>query len=345
MADGDEWAGPAGREAAARQLRRGVDVVQDVSRRGAELPWRTLVTALVILAVVCGAGIALYFDERNTRQQTVVVGPRQAADRIDVHADVQRTDPVLRQITVRVTLTPFGRYQSPDGYPTQDLTLYANTTGQQELRFPAGSGLWVRDIQVPLSDGASSDYPFDKYTADFAFAATAGSLDTRVPVLLRLHDQDPNFAYKNGDGSYEGQAAYLTSEVKRSRSTFILAWFMIAAMWAVALSIVTACWLVVGQRRGLLWPALGWMAASLFALVGLRNAAPGSPPNGCLLDYLAFYWAEALIVLSLTVLVFHGIRIEHGLGGPVTDPRQDAMTRRRRPPRRRTVPAGHRRRS
>ncbi|MFD9380498.1 DUF4436 family protein [Streptomyces sp. NPDC059999] len=344
MAESGKWAGPAGREAAARHLRRGVDVVQDVSRRGAELPWRTLVASLVVLAVVCGAGISLYFDERDTRQQTVVIGPEQAPDRFDVDADIQLTDPTLHQITLRLTVTPVGRYEGPDGYPTQPLTLHTNTTGQQALTFAPGSGLWMRDIDLPLAGGTSSDYPFDRYAAEFAFAATIGDSPERVPLVLWFHDSDPYFTYKPGAGSYRSQSVHLLSEVKRSRSTFILAWFMIAAMWAVALAIVTACWLVVGQRRGLLWPALGWMAASLFALVGLRNAAPGSPPNGCLLDYLAFYWAEALIVLSLTVLVFQGIRIEHHHGGPVTEGRRNGSTRRTRSPRTRTVPAGLRRR-
>ncbi|MFJ9078321.1 DUF4436 family protein [Streptomyces sp. NPDC102278] len=344
MADSGGWAGPAGREVAARHLRRGVDAVQDVSRRGAELPWRTLVAALAVLALVCGVGIGLYLDERNTRQQTFVIGPEQAPDRIDVDADIQLTDPTLHQITLRLTVTPVGRYEGPDGYPTQPLTLHTNTTGQQALTFAGGSGLWMRDIDLPLEGGTSSDYPFDRYSAEFAFAATMGDSTERVPIVLWFHDSDPYFTYKPGAGAYQGRSVHLVSEVKRSRSTFILAWFMIAAMWAVALAIVTACWLVVGQGRGLVWPALGWMAASLFALVGLRNAAPGSPPNGCLLDYLAFYWAEALIVLSLTVLVFHGIRIEHHHGGPLTEGLPSGSTGRARSPRRRAVPAGHRRR-
>jgi len=49
---------------------------------------------------------------------------------------------------------------------------------------------------------------------------------------------------------------------------------------------------IVSKGMGLVWPAMGWMAATLFALVGFRNAAPGSPPIGALIDYGAFFWAE-----------------------------------------------------
>ncbi|WP_223244548.1 DUF4436 family protein [Streptomyces sp. CBMA156] len=54
------------------------------------------------------------------------------------------------------------------------------------------------------------------------------------------------------------------------------------------------------------------MAATLFALVGLRNAAPGSPPIGSLLDYAAFFWAELLVAVGLTMVVVRGARIEGG---------------------------------
>ncbi|MFI6764769.1 DUF4436 family protein [Streptomyces sp. NPDC050355] len=35
-----------------------------------------------------------------------------------------------------------------------------------------------------------------------------------------------------------------------------------------------------GRRRGLVWAAMGWMAATLFALVGFRDAAPSAQPIG-----------------------------------------------------------------
>jgi hypothetical protein len=33
--------------------------------------------------------------------------------------------------------------------------------------------------------------------------------------------------------------------------------------------------------------------------VSVRNAAPGSPPIGPLIDYAAFFWAEGIIAASL----------------------------------------------
>jgi hypothetical protein len=53
------------------------------------------------------------------------------------------------------------------------------------------------------------------------------------------------------------------------------------------------------------------MAATLFALIGMRNAAPGAPPIGSLIDYASFFWAEAIVAASLAVTAWSGIRSEH----------------------------------
>ncbi|MGW3230805.1 DUF4436 family protein [Kitasatospora sp. NPDC001095] len=88
---------------------------------------------------------------------------------------------------------------------------------------------------------------------------------------------------------------------------------MIAAMWAIALAVLGAAEVLHRKREGLVWPSLGWMAASLFALIGMRNAAPGSPPIGSLMDYVAFFWAEGIIAASLACTAWCGIRTEHRL--------------------------------
>lgn len=288
-------------------------------------PWRHGLLALVLLLAVCGAGIGLYLNERAARQKTVTVGAKSVPrDRLDVEADVRQTDAEQRTAKVQLTATPRGKYGDGNGSPVQDITLITNAPDGNSLPFNAYSTAWLKEISVPLADGTASDYPFDRYDATFVVGAIAGH--RQVPVTLHFRDEDPYFAITAQTTDYEGGVAAVTADVKRSRSTFILAWFMIVAMWTVALAVVVACWLVVRQGRGLVWGALGWMAGSLFALVGLRNAASGNPPNGSLLDYGAFYWAEALIALSLTWLVVHGVLVEHRTGGPVPDsPRSTAL--------------------
>ncbi|MDI3417712.1 DUF4436 family protein [Streptomyces luteolus] len=276
---------------------------------------RRLLIGVVALTGLFGLGIGLYVDERQTRQRVVTAGAPDARDRIDVNAAVQAVDPEMRRATVQLKVFPKGRYADAFGNAAEDITLHTNAPGQERLTFRQQNVNWVKVVDVALLEGTPSDYPFDRYATRIALSAESGG--ERVPVALRFRDQNAHFSFDPRATGGDGAWAAFDGTAGRSRSTFILAWFMIGSMWAVGLSVAVACWLVVGQRRGLQWGALGWAAASLFALVGLRGAAPGSPPNGCLLDYAAFYWAEALIALSLVRLVAHGIRLEHHAGGPV----------------------------
>jgi hypothetical protein len=50
------------------------------------------------------------------------------------------------------------------------------------------------------------------------------------------------------------------------------------------------------------------MAALLFAMVPLRNAIPGDPPIGSVIDFMAFFIAEAIISISLITSVVVGYR-------------------------------------
>ena len=90
----------------------------------------------------------------------------------------------------------------------------------------------------------------------------------------------------------------------------VFAVFMMIAMWALAVSVLIGGWYLVTRRKGLTWPALGWMAATLFALAAFRYTAPGTPPIGCLLDYIAFLWAETVIAFCLITVAISGIRAE-----------------------------------
>ncbi|MER7374336.1 DUF4436 family protein [Streptomyces lanatus] len=278
--------------------------------------WLWGAAGFLALAALVGAGTGLYFSERDARQRPLTAGAT-GHGRIEVLADVEKTDPDERTATVQLSVAATGEYADPDGThaPAKDVTVHTNSALQPEVTFAAEGVGGVKSVVVPLESGTSSDYPFDRYDVSLVVATTIGGVLT--PTRLVLRDEDPRFTLRRAAVVADEQFAAVRVRAMRSRSTFIMAWFMIGAMWAIALAVLLACHLVVRQRRGMVWGALGWMAGTLFALVGLRNAAPGSPPNGCVLDYAAFYWAEALIALSLTLLVFYGIVTEHDHGGPL----------------------------
>ncbi|MFD7902023.1 DUF4436 family protein [Kitasatospora sp. NPDC059722] len=272
-------------------------------------PWRPVVVVALIAALVA-AGIGLYFDERSSREQPQAVGSATTQDFLELDVVLQRVDATALTLAAKVLVQPHGGLAAPNGplVPAQDVVVETTSLEQAALKYPANQQISFSTVAFNLTDGRLSDYPFDSYRAPIGFRATVGGRP--VPVVLNVQEADPFFALRRSGQESEDGAVEVTERISRSRSTFILAWFMIIAMWALGLSALVAAFLIVRQRRGLVWPALGWMAATLFALVGMRNAAPGGPPIGSLLDYSAFFWAEALVTASLTMVVVRGVRVE-----------------------------------
>ncbi|WP_035804973.1 DUF4436 family protein [Kitasatospora mediocidica] len=268
--------------------------------------------ALLLIAAFCATGIVLYLNERSSRAQEQVAGAETGRDYLQIDVTVQKVDATGLVLTAGVLVEAQGALAA-DGNPlVPAAALKVETTSLQraaDLNYPAGQRIGLDSVPFSLTGGPVSDYPFDGYESLIGFQATAAGKP--VPVVVFVQDADPFFVTRVKSEQVVDEGAVLVNErVTRSRSTFILAWFMMAAMWALALSVFLAGWLIVSQRRGLLWPSLGWMAATLFALVGMRNAAPGSPPIGSLLDYAAFFWAEAIIAVTLTTVVVRGAQVE-----------------------------------
>ncbi|MFJ9697861.1 DUF4436 family protein [Kitasatospora sp. NPDC101183] len=267
--------------------------------------------ALLILAVLCSAGIALYLNERDTRQQTRELALPTAGDWIELDLTAQEIDSGAGELGLYVMAVPHGTLASAadPAVFTRQVDVAVRSEARTDVRAAAGESATPQSVKANLYDGTASDYPFDRYHFELAFSATdaAGA----VPVGLVFADADPFFVVRPVSTPTANGAVLLDGRVSRARSTFILAWFMIAAMWALALAVLAGAEVLYRGGQGLVWPSLGWMAATLFALVGMRNAAPGSPPVGSLMDYVAFFWAEGIIAASLAFTVVAGTRVEH----------------------------------
>ncbi|MGL3804896.1 DUF4436 family protein [Paeniglutamicibacter sp. R2-26] len=265
-----------------------------------------LAALAVLLAIAAGSW--LQYGERTALEAVHQAGDPEAADRIDVTATIQRVDAAARELTLRVLVVPRGALSDDGGIsPNADLSLLTSPDVRQDLSFPAHTRIASVDVPVALSGGSISDYPLDEYLADIDFEARQGG--ERVPVSVELSNKDTLFQ-PEVEVVDSGSAAVFEVGMARSSGVLIYSFFMMAAMWALALSVAAATRFLLAQRRGLVWPALGWMAATLFALAAFRNTAPGSPPIGSLLDYAAFLWAEAVIALCVVLTVAAGLRTE-----------------------------------
>lgn len=264
---------------------------------------------LTILALCAAAGVGLYIDQRDTLRHEYSSGDSKSANRVDLAVTVRRVDVTNGQLVLSLVPDPVGTLVDSAGTPTKRLVIGASSPATPELTFARGQLITQRTVQVPLGDGSISDYPFDHYTTVVGFSASADGRD--VPLHVDLQEADPFYLTKVKSAGTLSLAVFDEIRVSRSRGTLILAWFMMIAMWALALSVLGGAYIITVRQQGMVWPALGWMAATLFALVGMRNAAPGSPPIGSLIDYASFFWAEAIVAASLTYVAVRGIRQEH----------------------------------
>ncbi|MEU9859392.1 DUF4436 family protein [Streptomyces sp. NPDC047971] len=273
-------------------------------RSGSSLLPVLLAIAVLIVVAVC-VGSWLQFSEREAADTVHTVGSS-AADRVDVEAAVQRVDAAAREMVLRVWVTPRGSLGEAGGAaPAADLTLQTSGATLGDLEFPAHERLATRDVQVALSGGSISDYPFDTYETDIAFRAQLGG--EQVPVRLMFSNNDTLFSV-TATPVPSGQEAVMRVGLSRSGSLLGFVLFMMVVMWALAASVLIAAWYLTTHGTGLVWPALAWMAATLFALSAFRNTAPGTPPIGCVLDWFAFLWAETVIALCLIAVVLTSVR-------------------------------------
>ncbi|WP_405982702.1 DUF4436 family protein [Streptomyces sp. NBC_00158] len=264
-----------------------------------------LLPIAVLIVVAVGLGSWLQFSERQALDKVHAVGS-QAADRVDVRATVQRVDAAARELVLRVRVTPLGTLGEEDGTaPVADLSLQTSAATLGDLAFKAHERIPTRDVQVALTGGSISDYPFDSYETDVEFWAQLGG--RQVPVRLLFSNSDSLFAVDATPASTPQEAALLLG-LERSGSLLVFAVFMMGVMWALAASVLIGAWYLTTRGEGLVWPALAWMAATLFALSAFRNTAPGTPPIGCVLDWFAFLWAETVIALCLLAVVITGVR-------------------------------------
>jgi hypothetical protein len=264
-----------------------------------------LLPLAVLILVAVSVGSWLQYTERQAKDTVHTVGSR-AADRVDVEAVVQSVDAAARELVLRVRVSPRGTLGEGGGTaPVADLSLQTSVATLSDLAFEAHERLAPKDVRVAITGGSISDYPFDTYDTDVEFWAVLGGKP--VPVRMLFSNADTLFSVSVAPPP-SGQEAVVALRLSRSGSLLVFAVFMMVAMWALASSVLLGAWYLTTRRQGLVWPALAWMAATLFALAAFRNTAPGTPPIGCVMDWFAFFWAETVIALCLIVVVTFGIR-------------------------------------
>lgn len=239
------------------------------------------------------------------------------ANGVLISGTVISIDPDLRTMSIRLDFTPNGTYASPSGdlqvaHPLRLVvanSVDSGTGGQSsasERQFVDGHVMDTQLVTVALV-GEITNYPYDEYSADFSANLWTGSADTpeamrqQIPTETQLHVVKNGFKItpiKYGNGSDN----FISLQVDRADSSRFFATFIMVLMWCIALAAVAIALVLTRLGEDIGPGVLGFLGALLFALPGIRGVLPGAPPVGSLNDYLSFFWAEALVAVTLVVL-------------------------------------------
>jgi hypothetical protein len=280
---------------------------------------KPLLAGIVLLLVFAGLYTFVLFayqSEGETRKAELSYDDAKLEkldkNRIAAEAKIVTADPMKGDIAVRLSFTPQGSLATADGKLARDLVLDVSAaTGKHVYEYKKGRKMDPVELIVDMYEGEPMDFPFDKHEGQLAFffepagaAQVAETTAEQIPVELTLRGSvtglriDASFAEENKDNN-----VVVDISISRARTTMFFSLFIMAAMWALAIGVVCLVFRVFAGHRKIEISMFSFLGALLFAFPALRNSQPGTPPIGTLSDFLAFFWAEVIIALSLLSVV------------------------------------------
>ncbi|MEY2490468.1 MAG: hypothetical protein QOC70_2410 [Verrucomicrobiota bacterium] len=283
-----------------------------------------LIGILLLLVFAAAYALVLYAFKNEGENRAAVLAPNEkiANDRIDAYARIVNADVLKGDISVRLTFTPHGSLLAADGVTlSRDLLLDVNSaTGKHAYEFKKGKRMDPVEAIVEIFEGEPMEYPFDKHEAELSFyfepagTPSATETDKSIPVAIQLYGSvsglriDADYAKEHADDH-----VVIDLSLSRAPTAVFFSVFIMAAMWLLVVGVLSLVFRVYAGHRKIEVSMFSFLGALLFAFPALRNSQPGTPPIGTLSDFLAFFWAEVIIALSLLSVLLRWIR--HGPGG------------------------------
>ena len=267
---------------------------------------RRLVLALLVFVAAITASVVGYHVSRNDTNQESYFGDFDNPDRVEATVWISHVDPTLQTLSMTVTeIQPVGKY-SDEGSFADDAALTLNSIG--EWRFAIDGGDSADDDLVKTGiTGWVADYPFDHYIANISLTLT-GADGKDIPTAITVFNSDAFYQIETAQADSPDGGTLINLSIRRTTSTLVFGIFIMVLMLALAAASAVAAYYVLHWKRGLDLTACSLMAGMLFALIPLRNAVPGDPPIGSIIDFGSFFIAEATIAISLILCVVLGYR-------------------------------------
>ena len=275
-----------------------------------------LIVGIVLLLIFAGLYVFVlnaYKNESNNRAAELTADISKAGEnRIDVSGRIVTADPIKGDVVVRLEFTPHGSFASGEGGAlARDLDLsISSATGKNTHEFKKGKRMSPVEAVVEIYEGEPMDYPFDSHTAELSFffepSAKAGEAggNEAIPMAVEMRGSvaglrlDTEYAKENTPDH-----AVIDISIQRASTAVFFSVFIMIAMWALVIGVISLVYRVFAGHRKIEISMFSFLGALLFAFPALRNSQPGTPPIGTMSDFIAFFWAEVIIALSLLSVV------------------------------------------
>lgn len=280
-----------------------------------------LIVGVILLLIFAGAYVfvlSAYKNESNNRSAVLEADTAKAGEnRIDVTGRIVTADPIKGDVVVRFEFVPHGSFASGDGgMLARDLDLYVSSaTGKNVHEFKKGKRMNPVEAVVEIYDGEPMDYPFDSHSAQLSFffepAATKGAEPATAEAIPMAVEMRGSVAGLRLDTEYAKENtpdhAVIDIDIQRASTAIFFSVFIMIAMWSLVIGVLFLVFRVFAGHRKIEISMFSFLGALLFAFPALRNSQPGTPPIGTMSDFIAFFWAEVIIALSLLSVVLRWI--------------------------------------
>lgn len=262
--------------------------------------WRSRITPKAIaigLACLLLYALPLTFFVRESRDAKLV-DARGAEVALRVSIGVTH----LQDEKLTVHIKPVSGTLLKNGMLTEDVEIRLDPgTGPETYTFRANTHLTAWDVTVIADGGDILDYPFDRYRFDFDCEATVKGKP--ISLVAGLGTMPHGIRATLTDIAGKGGEDDISIEVRRSGSVIFLAALSTISLLVVAIAALSVAWQVAEQGRKIDFSMMTWVAAFMFVIPAVRNSLPGAPPIGALIDFLLFFWLQALAAAATTTLV------------------------------------------
>jgi len=272
-------------------------MVEGASVRGRRswLPWA--IGLLALLTIGYAFILTSFVRTGGTHRTSFAPAGGSPAD-LRVEATMLSVDPVLNTYKMRLKYDPQGAYRGGQQTLTRPLDVTVDDVGGEHTRnLAVGRPLPVVDLTLDAL-GDTSTYPLDSHTFTLELDVR-DEHGTPVPTQLDFVSaiDDWTLTPRLASSATAGEVV-MDVGAERSPSVLIMSFGLMTVL--VLLVVVNVAMVIRAVRlHRVEFTTLASLGATLFAIPGIRNGMPNTPPVGTLSDFLVFFWALMIVGLCL----------------------------------------------